>query len=151
TRPRVPARGQARQAHRSGRMKKATELSHAGQDVGAGRTRPLTPPIYETSTSVFESAAADAGFQADTLDGHLYSRYGHRTLVSVEHALVALGGAEMSLLVASGMAATSHVPTTLLEQGDEVVCSSAVYGGTHHLLTAVLSKFGIATRFVTLD
>lgn len=132
-------------------MRKATELLHGGQDVGWGRTRPLTPPIYETTTFVFESAAEVDAYQADAVDGYLYSRYENPTVVSVEHALAALDGAEMSLLFSSGMAATSHVLTSLLKKGDEVVCSSAVYGGTHHLLTDVLSKFGVTTRFVTLD
>jgi cystathionine beta-lyase/cystathionine gamma-synthase len=40
---------------------------------------------------------------------------------------------------------------TLLQQGDEVVCSSAIYGGTRHLIADLLPRFGIVGRFVSLD
>ena len=132
-------------------MRKATELIHAGEEVTAGRTRSLTVPIYQTSTFVFDSAAAVQDYQSQKLDGYLYSRYENPTVVSVEQRLAAVDGAEMSLLFSSGMAATAHALMTLLQQGDEVVCSAAVYGGTYHLLADLLPKFGVSTRFVTLD
>jgi cystathionine beta-lyase/cystathionine gamma-synthase len=132
-------------------MRKATELIHAGEEVTAGRTPSLTVPIYQTSTFVFDSAAAVQEYQSQKLDGYLYSRYENPTVVSVEQRLAAVDGAEMSLLFSSGMAATAHALMTLLRQGDEVVCSAAVYGGTYHLLADLLPKFGVSTRFVTLD
>ncbi len=132
-------------------MRKATELIHAGEEVTAGRTPSLTVPIYQTSTFVFDSAAAVQDYQSQKLDGYLYSRYENPTVVSVEQRLAAVDGAEMSLLFSSGMAATAHALMTLLQQGDEVVCSAAVYGGTYHLLADLLPKFGVSTRFVTLD
>lgn len=132
-------------------MRKATELIHAGEDVGTGQTPSLTVPIYQTSTFVFGSAAAVQDYQSQKIDGYLYSRYENPTVVSVEQRLAAVDGAEMSLLFSSGMAATAHALVTLLRQGDEVVCSAAVYGGTYHLLADLLPKFGISTRFVSLD
>jgi cystathionine beta-lyase/cystathionine gamma-synthase len=132
-------------------MRKATELIHAGERVGTGRTPALTTPIYETSTFIFESASAVADYQAQKLDGYLYSRYENPTIVAVEQKLAAVDGAEASLLFGSGMAATSHALLTLLGQGDEVVCSAAIYGGTYHLIADVLPKFGIVPRFVPLD
>lgn len=132
-------------------MRKATELIHAGEDVGTGQTPSLTVPIYKTSTFVFGSAAAVQDYQSQKIDGYLYSRYENPTVVSVEQRLAAVDGAEMSLLFSSGMAATAHALVTLLRQGDEVVCSAAVYGGTYHLLADLLPKFGISTRFVSLD
>lgn len=132
-------------------MRKATELIHAGEGVTAGRTPSLTVPIYQTSTFVFDSAAAVQDYQSQKLDGYLYSRYENPTVVSVEQRLASVDGAEMSLLFSSGMAATAHALMTLLRQGDEVVCSAAVYGGTYHLLADLLPKFGVSTRFVTLE
>ncbi len=132
-------------------MRKATELIHAGENVGTGQTPSLTVPVYQTSTFVFDSAAAVQDYQSQKIDGYLYSRYENPTVVSVEQRLAAVDGAEMSLLFGSGMAATAHALITLLRQGDEVVCSAAVYGGTYHLLADLLPKFGIATRFVSLD
>jgi cystathionine beta-lyase/cystathionine gamma-synthase len=49
------------------------------------------------------------------------------------------------------MAATAHALLTLLGSGDEVVCSAAIYGGTYHLIDDLLSRLGIAHRFVTLE
>jgi cystathionine beta-lyase/cystathionine gamma-synthase len=132
-------------------MRKSTELIHAGEMGGAGQTPSLTTPIFETSTFVFESAAAVQRYQSQELDGYLYSRYENPTIVAVERKLAVVEGAEASLLFSSGMAATSHALLTLLQQGDEVVCSAAAYGGTHHLLADMLPRFGIATRFVSLD
>ncbi len=132
-------------------MRRRTELIRAEGEVGAGRTPPVTTPIYETSTFVFESAAAVEQYQRQELDGYLYSRYENPTVVSVERTLAVVDGAEASLLFASGMAATSHALLTLLGQGDEIVCTSAVYGGTHHLLTDLLPTFGITPRFVSLE
>ena len=55
------------------------------------------------------------------------------------------------MLFASGQAATTTALIGLLKAGDEIVCSSAIYGGTLHLLADLLSKFGIRARFATLD
>jgi cystathionine beta-lyase/cystathionine gamma-synthase len=65
--------------------------------------------------------------------------------------IAAADGAERALLFGSGMAASSTLLMALLEAGDEVVCSAAVYGGTVHLLTDLLSRFGIVTKLVTVD
>ena len=132
-------------------MRKATELIHAGERIGTGDTPSLTTPIYETSTFIFESAAAVADYQSGKREGYLYSRYENPTVVGVERKLAAVEGAEASLLFSSGMAATSHALLTLLKSGDEVVCSAAIYGGTYHLIDDLLSRLGITHRFVTLD
>jgi O-acetylhomoserine/O-acetylserine sulfhydrylase-like pyridoxal-dependent enzyme len=81
-------------------MKKATELIHTGERTTAGATVSLTMPIYETSTFIFESAAAVAEYQAGKLDAYLYSRYENPTVVAVEQKLAAVEGAEASLLSA---------------------------------------------------
>ena len=132
-------------------MRKSTELIHVGERVTAGITPPLTTPIYETSTFVFESAAEVQAYQAGRSSGYLYSRYENPTVVAVEEKLAAVEGAERSLLFSSGQAASTHALLTLLQQGDEVVCSAAIYGGTHHLITDLLPRLGITGRFVTLD
>ncbi|MCC7123908.1 MAG: aminotransferase class I/II-fold pyridoxal phosphate-dependent enzyme [Acidobacteria bacterium] len=132
-------------------MKKSTELIHVGERTLAGSTPSLTTPIYETSTFVFDSAAAVARYQAGDSDGYLYSRYENPTVVAVEQKLAAVDGAEVSLLFSSGQAAATHALLTLLRAGDEIVCSGAVYGGTYHLIADVLPRFGIDYRFVSLE
>ena len=132
-------------------MKDATKLIHAGDGVGPGATPSLTTPIYETTTFVFESVADVIKYTEGKIDGYLYSRYENPTVVSVEQKIAVLDGAEQSLLFGSGMAAISTAMLSLLKSGDEVVCASAIYGGTFHLIEDLLSKLGITHRFVSLD
>lgn len=112
---------------------------------------PLVTPIYETTTFVFESAADVVAYNEGRSAKYLYSRYGNPTVVAVEQELAALDGTESALLFSSGMAATSTALMALTSAGDEVLCSAGIYGGTLHLLEDLLSRFGITTRFVSID
>jgi cystathionine beta-lyase/cystathionine gamma-synthase len=132
-------------------MKQATKLIHAGETVDTGATPSLTTPIYETSTFVFDSVADVIKYQEGKLDGYLYSRYENPTVVAVEQKVAAIDGAETALLFSSGMAAIATAMFTLLQSGDEIVCSAAIYGGTFHIIDDLLSKVGITHRFVSLD
>jgi cystathionine beta-lyase/cystathionine gamma-synthase len=132
-------------------MRKSTELIHTGERTTAGITPSLTTPIYETSTFIFESAAELQAYAEGKSEGYLYSRYDNPTVVAAEQKLAVVDGAERSLLFSSGQAATTHALLTLLQQGDEVVCAAAIYGGTHHLVANLLPRFGISGRFVSLE
>ena len=131
-------------------MRSATELIRRAEPSMRG-VDPLITPIYETTTFVFENAEQVKAFNAGTSPKFLYSRYGNPTVAAVEQTIAALEGAERALLFASGMAATSTALLALLESGDEVVCSAAIYGGTLHLLADLFPRRGITARFVSLD
>jgi cystathionine beta-lyase/cystathionine gamma-synthase len=132
------------------KLRPATELIHGGQlDLSAAV--PLTVPIYETTTFVFESAAEVVAYNKGESPKYLYSRYGNPTVASVEQRLARLDGAERALLCSSGMGATATILMAHARAGDEVVCSAAIYGGTLHLLDDLLSRFGLSTRFVSLS
>jgi len=126
----------------------ATTLIHGGERQADGS---LTTPIYETTTFVFESAAAVERYNEGKSSQFLYSRYENPTVVATEEKLAAADGAEAALAFSSGMAATTNALLTFLKAGDEVVCSSAIYGGTFHLLADFLPKFDIRPRFVSLE
>jgi cystathionine beta-lyase/cystathionine gamma-synthase len=128
-----------------------TDLIHRGERPTPSGSTPLTTPIYETSTFVFHSARDVERYQDGSLPAFLYSRYENPTVVATEEKLAAADGAERSLLFSSGMAATSTAMLSLLATGDEVVCASAIYGGTFHLIEHFLSRYGIAHRFVSLE
>jgi cystathionine beta-lyase/cystathionine gamma-synthase len=132
-------------------MGKHTELIHRGERPDQGGSRALTTPIYETSTFVFDSARDVERYQDGSLPAYLYSRYENPTIVAAEEKLAAVDGAEMSLAFSSGMAATSTALFALLRAGDEVVCASAIYGGTFHFVEHFLTKFGVERRFVSLE
>lgn len=128
----------------------ATAAVHRSAEafVDAG---PLTVPIYETTTYVFDSAAQVCEYNEGRSGRFLYTRYGNPTVAAVERKLAELEGAEAALLLSSGQAATTTALTALLAAGDEIVCSASVYGGTLHLLSEVFVKFGVEVRFVRLD
>lgn len=128
----------------------ATRLIHAAEGA-AGDAAPLTTPVYASTTFVFESAAEVVAYNEGRSSKFLYSRYENPTVVAVERQLGALDGAEAALLFASGMAAVSAALLTFVSAGDEVVCAASVYGGTLHLLTDLLARFGVAARFVSVE
>ena len=128
----------------------STELIHAGES-DIGDAVPLTTPIYETSTFVFENAAEVAAYNQGTSTKYLYSRFANPTIVSVERKLAALERAESALLFSSGQGATTTILMAHVKAGDEVVCSAAIYGGTLHLLGDLLTRFGVQVRFVTIE
>jgi cystathionine beta-lyase/cystathionine gamma-synthase len=128
----------------------ATELIHAGE-AGVGVAVPLTTPIYETSTFVFENADEVVAYNEGRSSKYLYSRYSNPTVASVERKLGALDRAEAALLFSSGMGATATILMAHVNAGDEVVCSAAIYGGTLHLLNDFLVRFGVQPRFVSLE
>lgn len=127
----------------------ATRLIHVGERPPAAAS--LTVPIYETSTFVFDSAADVEAYAAGTKPAYLYSRYDNPTVVAVETKIAEIDGAEAALVFGSGMAAISTAIFGLLEAGDEVVCCAAIYGGTFHVLTGLASRFGVTTRFASLE
>jgi cystathionine beta-lyase/cystathionine gamma-synthase len=131
-------------------MKPATEMIHAASgadDVAA----PLTVPIYETTTFLFDSAQEVLDYNEGRSAKFLYSRYANPTIVAAERTIAVLEAAERSVLFSSGQAAVTNVLLATLSAGDELVCSAAIYGGTFHLIADLLPRFGIRSRFVSLD
>jgi cystathionine beta-lyase/cystathionine gamma-synthase len=131
-------------------MKPATRAIHTADGVNDDAA-PLTTPIYETTTFVFDSAQEVRDYNEGRSPKFLYSRYANPTVVAVEKTIAALEGAESALVFSSGQAATTTALLALLAAGDEVVCSGAIYGGTLHLIADLLPKFGIRPRFVSID
>ena len=99
---------------------------------------PLTTPIYETTTFVFEIAADVQAYNEGSSAKYLYSRYDNPTVAAVEGSWprsTGRGGA--AVLVGHGRR-RHDAAGGLLKAGDEVVCSAAIYGGTLHLLQPIL-------------
>jgi cystathionine beta-lyase/cystathionine gamma-synthase len=134
----------------SDRVRPDTDVIHRG-DGARPEATPLTTPIYATSTFLFANAAELEAYQQGKGGKYIYSRYANPTVQSVEEKLAALEGGERAMVTSSGMAATSTALFGLLTAGDEVVCSAAIYGGTLHLITDFLARFGVVSRFASLD
>ncbi len=131
-------------------MKIATELVQRATGV-LGNAEPLTTPVYETTTFVFENAAEVRDYNEGRSPKYLYTRYGNPTVSAVETKLAKLERTGAAMVLSSGQAATTTALLALLKSGDEVVCSSAIYGGTFHLIADLLPKFGIRSRFVSIE
>jgi len=112
-----------------------------------------SPPIFQTSTFVFPSAAVGAhcfevayGLAEPLPDEHpdlIYSRINNPNLEMAEDRLALWDGADTAALFSSGMAAITTTLWAHLRPGDVVAASSPVYGGTHHFIETVLPQFGI--------
>jgi methionine-gamma-lyase len=115
----------------------------------------LKPPIYETSTFVFQTAEEGKRFfelvygldePADGEEpGYIYSRLDSPNARVAEARLAAWEGAEEALVFNSGMAAISTVLLTLLRPGNVLIHSFPVYGGTEKLFRSILTPFGVET------
>ena len=127
-----------------------TELIHAGEGAALSAT-PVTTPIYSSSTFEFGSAAELEAYQQGRSNSYIYSRYANPTVQAVEAKLAAAEGGEAALVLSSGMAATSTALFGLLKSGDEVICASAIYGGTLQVITKFLDHFGVQSRFASLQ
>jgi cystathionine beta-lyase/cystathionine gamma-synthase len=127
-----------------------TEVIHAGEGAHPDAA-PLTVPVYATTTFVFENAAELEAYQAGKSGKYIYTRYANPTVQAAEQKLAALEGADEALVTSSGMAASATALFGLLETGQEVVCSAAIYGGTLQVMTKYLSHFGVSARFASLE
>jgi methionine-gamma-lyase len=82
---------------------------------------------------------------------YLYGRHFNPTVYNLGRQMAALAGTEAAYCAASGMGAISAVVLALCNEGDEIVASNAVYGGTFALLHDFLPvKTGIKTCFVDI-
>ena len=103
---------------------------HAGQ-IPDPTTGSRAVPIYQTTSYVFDSADHAASlFNLQTF-GNVYSRISNPTVAVFEERMAALEGGRAALAAASGQAAQMTALLTLLDQGDEIVSASTLYGGTY--------------------
>lgn len=119
---------------------------HAG--IAEYEHRPVIPPIYQTSTFAFKDADHGADLFDGKQDGYIYTRMGNPTVEALEQCIADLEGGYKALACSSGMAAIHTCFVSVLNKGDHIICSEAVYGPTCTLINTVLSRFGIEATFV---
>ncbi len=105
--------------------------------------------LFLTSSFVFDNAAQAAARFSGSEEGYVYSRFSNPTVAMFQARMAALEGAEACVATASGMSAILATAMALLKSGDHVVCSNAVFGATVQLFSGILSRFGVATTFVS--
>jgi cystathionine gamma-lyase len=119
-------------------MRFATRAIHAGQEPEPA-TGAITTPIYQTSTFAQSAPGVHKGYD--------YSRTDNPTRTALQEALASLESAQYGLAFSSGMGATTTI-LLLLKQGDHVISSRDVYGGTYRIFRRVFENFGLRFSFV---
>ncbi len=105
-------------------------------------------PIHLSTSFVFQNSEHAASLFNMERSGHVYSRISNPTNAVLEERVAALEGGSGAIAVASGQAALHLAVATLAGAGSHIVASSALYGGSHNLLSYTLARFGITTTFV---
>ena len=119
---------------------------HAGWRADPA-TGAVAVPIYQTTSFQFQDTEhARALFALEKL-GFIYSRIMNPTQDVLEQRVAALEGGIAALALASGQAAVTYSILTIAETGDNIVSSSALYGGTYNLFAHTLPQYGITARF----
>ncbi|MFW6329372.1 MAG: O-acetylhomoserine aminocarboxypropyltransferase/cysteine synthase family protein [Alkalispirochaetaceae bacterium] len=126
-----------------------TRALHAGQQPDP-HTGARAVPIYQTTSYVFEDVDHAAGLFALQRFGNIYTRIMNPTTAALEERMASLEGGVGALAVASGHAAQATTILTLMQQGDHIVSSRSLYGGTHTQFELSFPRLGIETTFVNI-
>ena len=108
-------------------------------------------PIFQTTSYVFEDPESAAAYFNLQEYGNTYSRIMNPTVAVFEERVANLEGGGGAVAFASGIAAQAAALFTLLEPGDHVVSSSALYGGTVNQLKHLLRKMNVELTWVDPD
>lgn len=119
---------------------------HAGH-VPDSSTNSRAVPIYQTTSYTFNSSEHGANLFALKEFGNIYSRIMNPTNDVFEQRIAALEGGVAALAVASGHAAQFLTFNTLLSQGDNIVSSPFLYGGTYNQFKVTFKNLGWDARF----
>lgn len=124
-----------------------TKAIHSGLEIDQTGARAL--PIYQTTSFVFEDTQDGADKFALAKGGNIYTRLMNPTTSAFEARITELEGGSAGLAVASGMAAITYAILTLAHNGDHIVSTSSLYGGTHTLFTHTLKNYGVEASIVS--
>ena len=128
-----------------------TRCVHAGQEPDES-TRARAPPIYQTSSYVFEDSDQAADLYSLAEEGNVSSRFDNPTVAMLERRIADLEGGTAAVATGAGMAALDAGTSVLAGAGDNIVSSASIYGGTHGYMRTIGQRRGIEARFVdTLD
>jgi len=127
-----------------------TRQLHAGQRPDPN-TGARAVPIFQTTSYVFEDPESAAAYFNLQEYGNTYSRIMNPTVAALEERTASLENGCGAVAFASGLAAQAAALFTLLEPGDHVVSSSALYGGTVNQFKHVLRKLAVELTWVDPD
>ena len=130
-------------------MNRDTICVQGGYTPGNGEPRQI--PIVQSTTFKY-STSEDMGKLFDLeAEGYFYSRLQNPTCDAVARKICELEGGTAAMLTSSGQAANFFALFNICQNGDHIVSSSTIYGGTFNLISVTMAKMGIEATFVDPD
>ncbi|WP_236915561.1 trans-sulfuration enzyme family protein [Clostridium sp. Cult2] len=126
-----------------------TMAIHAGSD-GKHANNALNPPIYQTSTFIFDNIDHVEKVMSFESDDYVYTRGNNPTLRLFENRMAALEEGKGAVAFSSGMAAISSVLFSLLKPGDNVIVNKTLYGSSYNVVTNLLPQYNVECRIADL-
>ncbi len=120
---------------------------HGGSFRKDVATNAVAVPIYQTTSYEFNSTEHAGNLFALKELGNIYTRIMNPTNAVLEERLAAIEGGAAALAVSSGQAASAISIQNVAQAGDNIVCSTDIYGGTWNLFNNTLRAQGIDVRF----
>jgi cystathionine beta-lyase/cystathionine gamma-synthase len=116
----------------------STDAVHGGQQAEPVTGAVMTP-IFQTSTYKQDGLGKHRGYE--------YARTQNPTREALERNIAVLEKAKHGIAFASGLSAIAAV-MHLFKEGDEIVVTENVYGGTYRLAENILRERGLRFSFV---
>ncbi len=130
-------------------MENATKCIHAGYQPKNGESRMI--PIIQSTTFKYDTSE-DMGKLFDLeASGYFYTRLQNPTNDMVAAKICALEGGSAAMLTSSGQAANFFAAFNIATNGDHIVASSSIYGGTFNLFNVTMRKMGVDFTFISPD
>ncbi len=132
------------------RLRFDTMSIHGGKEDEKNPKNALNPPIFQTSTFVFnDTEHVKKVFSFESSD-YVYTRGNNPTLRLFENRMSVLEEGKAGVAFASGMAAISSVLFSLLKPGDNVIINKTLYGSSYNVATQLLPKYEVNYKAVNL-
>ncbi len=131
-------------------MKLESLALHHGYESEA-TTKAAAVPIYQTTSYTFDDTQHGADLFDLKVAGNIYTRIMNPTTAVLEQRLAEMEGGIGALAVASGMAAITYSIQAIASNGDNIVSTTQLYGGTYNLFAHTLPKQGIEVRMASFD
>ena len=116
-----------------------------------GDAEPRQVPIYQSTTWKYDTSEHMGRLFDLEESGYFYTRLQNPTNDFVAAKICELEGGSAAMLTSSGQAANFFAVFNIAGQGDHVVASSAIYGGTYNLLCHTMARMGLECTFVSPD
>ncbi|SHH38322.1 trans-sulfuration enzyme family protein [Sporanaerobacter acetigenes] len=126
-----------------------TKTIHGGSS-GKNPNNALNPPIFQTSTFVFDDIEHVEKVMSFQSDDYVYTRGNNPTLRLFENRMVELEFGAGAVAFASGMAAISSVLFSLLKPDDKVIVHRTLYGSSYNVVTNILPQYNVEYKMVDL-